>query len=356
MSKRSLGLDAIRLAACLMVVAFHASSTATMPKYFGAQAHEWLFEVERIRMPLFFVLSGYLMSVLYLSRPAGRLQAQDFLLKRFKKIFPLYWLALAIMSLATLAVVGSLPFNDLWGVLKTVLLLPQNPGEVGGTGAPIVYPAWVLQYEMVAYALVALSMANRLLWGAFLWFWPALHMIAVGSDVWWLSFFGSQWLLIFWFGVVLGQFLAGVQPRRGLAMAWSVAWFAVAMAARQADYIDDVTEELTYGLAFCGLIVAVRSSAYADVPRAVGAWVRTGSDASYATFLFHIGVVSVVCRIVRAAGLEAAAGHLLSVALSVVFSFVLGVWVNRHVEPRIAQFLDRRRTAEASAATPAGRA
>ena len=113
MSKRSLGLDAIRLAACLMVVAFHASSTATMPKYFGAQAHEWLFEVERIRMPLFFVLSGYLMSVLYLSRPGGRLQAQDFLLKRFKKIFPLYWLALALMSLATLAAFGAAEFlND----------------------------------------------------------------------------------------------------------------------------------------------------------------------------------------------------------------------------------------------------
>lgn len=355
MSKRSLGLDAIRLVACLMVVVFHASRTASQPKYFGPQGHDWLFEVEHIRMPLFFVLSGYLMSTLYLSRPAGGALAVDFLLKRLKKIFPLYWLALGIMGIATVVVVGHLPFDDVFTVIKTLLLLPQNPGVVGGTGAPIVYPAWVLQYEMVAYALVALSMTSRLVLGAFLWFWPAVHVIAAGSDVWLLSFMGSQWLLIFWFGVVLGQFLSGVHVRTGAALLWSAAWFAVALVARLGGYIDDVTEELTFGLAFCGLVIAVRSRGYAEVKPWLGALVRTGSDASYATFLFHIGVVSAGCRIVAMSGLRGAVAHLTSLLLCVVVSFAVGVWVNRHVEPRIARFLNRRR-AEAPVATPAGNA
>ncbi len=353
MFKRSLGLDAIRLVACIMVVVFHASKTASTPKYFGPQGHDWLFEVEHIRMPLFFVLSGYLMSTLYLRRASGGALAADFLLKRAKKIFPLYWLALGIMSVATIVVVGALPFDDAAGVIKTLLLLPQNPGEVGGTGAPIVYPAWVLQYEIVAYGLVALSMCSRLLLGGFLWFWPAIYVIGAGSDTWLLSFLGSQWLLIFWFGVVLGQFLGGVEVRRDVAFLWAFAWFVVALVARQEGVIDKVTEELTFGLAFCGLILAVRSFNYLGVQRRVAEIVRTGSDASYATFLFHIGVVSAGCRIVQACGLDGTAGHLISVLLCLVVSLAAGVWVNRHIEPRIAHFLNRR-TNEVPVATPSG--
>ncbi len=353
MFKRSLGLDAIRLIACIMVVVFHASKTASTPRYFGPQGHDWLFEVEHIRMPLFFVLSGYLMSTLYLRRASGGALAADFLLKRAKKIFPLYWLALGIMSVATIVVVGSLPFDDTAGVIKTLLLLPQDPSEVGGTGAPIVYPAWVLQYEILAYGLVALSMCSRLLLGGFLWFWPAIYVIGAGSDTWLLSFLGSQWLLIFWFGVVLGQFLGGVEVRRDVAFLWAFAWFVVALVARREGLIDKVTEELTFGLAFCGLILAVRSLSYMGVQRRLAAVVRTGSDASYATFLFHIGVVSAGCRIVQACGLAGTAGHIVSVLLCLVVSLALGVWVNRHIEPRIAHLLNRRAT-EAPVATPSG--
>ena len=353
MFKRSLGLDAIRLVACLMVVVFHASKTASLPRYFGAQGHDWLFEVEHIRMPLFFVLSGYLMSTLYLGRSTSGTLAADFLLKRAKKIFPLYWLALGMMSVATVVVIGFLPFDDALGVIKTVLLLPQNPSEVGGTGAPIVYPAWVLQYEMLAYGLVALCMASRLFLGGFLWFWPVVHVTSSGSDIWLLSFLGSQWLLIFWFGVLLGQFLGGVVIRRSAAMLWAVGWFAAALVAGHEGLIDKVTEELTFGLAFCGLIIAVRSFTYSDVQRWLASIVRTGSDASYATFLFHIGVVSAGCRIVRACGLDGAAGHLISVLFCLVVSFAVGVWVNRHIEPRIARFVNRR-APQVPVATPSG--
>lgn len=177
MSKRSLGLDAIRLIACLMVVVFHASKTASTTQYFGPQGHDGLFEIEHIRMPLFFVLSGYLMSTLCLRRASSGALAADFLLKRAKKIFPLYWLALAIMSVATIMVVGFLPFDDATGVIKTPLLWPQDPSEVGGTGVPTVHPAWVLQCEILACGLVALSMCSRLLLGGFLWLDPRRPLV-----------------------------------------------------------------------------------------------------------------------------------------------------------------------------------
>lgn len=341
MFKRSLGLDAIRLVACVMVVVFHASVTASRPNYFGPQAHDWLFELENIRMPLFFALSGYLMSVLYLSRVSGAAHARDFLSKRLKKIFPLYWIALGVMCVATLIYLGGLPFDGPGTLIKTLLLLPQDPHVVGGTGAPIVYPAWVLQYEMVAYGLVALSLASRLFWGAFLWFWPWVHLLTSGSDVWLLTFFGSHWLLIFWFGVVLGQYLAGAQVHRSAALLWAVTWFGLASVARHFGYIDAGTEEIAYGLAFCGVILAVKSFSYQDASQWIGKVVRRGSDASYATFLFHIAVVSVACRLVRGMGLDGAAGHLTSIGLCLVVSLTLGLWINRHIEPRIAQWLER---------------
>lgn len=346
MSKRSLGLDAIRLTACVMVVAFHASVTASMPKYFGQQVYGWLFEVESIRMPLFFVLSGYLMSTLYLSKAVGPGVAMDFLLKRLKKIYPLYWAMLGIMSLATFMAIGFLPFEDLGILFKTIMLMPQDPRVVGGTGAPIVYPAWVLQYEMVAYTLIAMSLLSRAFFGLFLFSWPLVYIFLTGSDVWLLSFLGSQWFLIFWFGVVLGQILPVSKQYRGMASVWAVGLFAAAQSARLLGYISESAEELIFGLAFCGLIVAVRSCTYLDVKNWVGHLVRTGSDASYAIFLIHIGVVSAVCRIFRGLGLSGAWGHLSSLVVCLTISFVVGVWVNRHVEPRIARLLSRSPRAE----------
>lgn len=353
MSKRSLGLDAIRLTACVMVVAFHASVTASMPKYFGQQVYGWLFEVESIRMPLFFVLSGYLMSTLYLSKAVGPGVAMDFLLKRLKKIYPLYWSMLCIMSVATLLAIGFLPFDDLGILVKTILLMPQDPRVVGGTGAPIVYPAWVLQYEMVAYVLIALSLWRRALFGVFLLLWPLVYIFLTGSDVWLLSFLGSQWFLIFWFGVVLGQVMPESGVHRGLAFLWAVGLFGLALFARLSGYISESAEEIIFGLAFCGLIVAVRSWAYLYVRNGVGHLVRTGSDASYAIFLIHIGVVSAVCRIVRGLGFSDAMGHMASVVLCLTISFMVGVWVNRHVEPRIARLLSGARTAAGVRVSPA---
>jgi len=342
MSKRSLGLDAIRLTACVMVVAFHASVTASMPKYFGQQVYGWVFEVESIRMPLFFVLSGYLMSTLYLNKTVGSAVATDFLLKRLKKIYPLYWAMLGIMSVATLLAIGFLPFDEMGILVKTILLMPQDPRVVGGTGAPIVYPAWVLQYEMVAYILIALSLWRRVFFGVFLLFWPLVHIFLAGSDLWLLSFLGSQWFVIFWFGVVLGQVMPESGVHRGLAFLWAIGLFGVALSARLSGYISESAEELIFGLAFCGLIVAVRSWAYRNVKHGIGQLVRTGSDASYAIFLIHIGVVSAVCRIIRGLGFSGAMGHMASVVLCLGISFVIGVWVNRHVEPRIARLLSAR--------------
>ncbi|HMN87054.1 MAG TPA: acyltransferase family protein [Bauldia sp.] len=75
---RRLGwLDAVRAAACLMVVLLHAASPATAQKWTGAEpALAWhvanvIHAMTRIAVPLFFMISGYL----YLSRedfPLGR--------------------------------------------------------------------------------------------------------------------------------------------------------------------------------------------------------------------------------------------------------------------------------------------
>jgi len=355
MNQRSFGLDAIRVMACFMVIVFHASTTASNPKYFGHQAYDWLFNIENVRMPLFFVLSGYLMSVLYLNRQQGGAAGWAFLSKRMKKIFPMYWMALAIMALATYVVTGGVPVDGFGVLLKTVLLVPQSPADVGGSGAPILFPAWVLQYEMVGYLLVALSMASRFFFGLYLWFWPVANILGGSHEVWWFSFFGSRWLLLFWFGVVLGQYFVNTEIPRKLTLAWCVVWSVLAVAANLTGYMGIEAEVVLLGIGFCGLLLAMRSIKYSEVPSALGSFVRRCSDASYSTFLFHIAVVSVVCRLVGAVGLSGAAGHLSSVVITLVAAVLLGSFVHRHVETRITRLLDRRAT-ESGVAPQARRA
>lgn len=106
----------------------------------------------------FFMLSGYLMPATLEKNYSGH--ATPYLINRFLRIFPMYWLALGI----ALVVLPQLPaWSDAYDfgvqpVLQNFILLGLNqwPNDTLYIG-----PAWTLDVELQYYLLVPLLMAIR---------------------------------------------------------------------------------------------------------------------------------------------------------------------------------------------------
>ena len=134
-----LSLQACRALAALLVVFFHVGTSLNRDVYLGHAADlvRQLSSSGDAGVAFFFVLSGFIVTRVHLpdfNQPA-RLPA--YLLKRAARIYPMYWLVFA----ATCLLVWLLPASrttlpaDAPTLIKALLLIPQDPSVVGGTGA-----------------------------------------------------------------------------------------------------------------------------------------------------------------------------------------------------------------------------
>jgi exopolysaccharide production protein ExoZ len=140
--KKLYGLQYLRGLAATSVVIFHAASRSQIE-----------FSIGEAGVDLFFILSGFLMVAITNqdSRPA------PFLLDRFRRIVPIYWIASGIMTLA--AMVGLFPKIKLsaYHVITSFLFVPSvSPSN--GNAWPILVPGWTLNYEIMFYLIFAALM------------------------------------------------------------------------------------------------------------------------------------------------------------------------------------------------------
>ncbi|MFC3101899.1 acyltransferase [Altererythrobacter lauratis] len=119
-------------------------------------------------VPLFFLVSGYIMVVA--SRPLFGVKGgmRAFWLRRAVRILPPYWIATGLL-VAVFAWLG----REVDGVhlLRSLALVPDY-GADGARPLPILWPGWTLFYEMLFYLLFGLGIsAGR---------WPAVGTAAGG--------------------------------------------------------------------------------------------------------------------------------------------------------------------------------
>ncbi|MEV4516361.1 acyltransferase [Dactylosporangium sp. NPDC049525] len=146
-TRRITFLEGARGVAAFMVLAQHLIADQ-YPGY-RAWSHDWV-DLGRVGVVAFFLVSGY---VIPLSLAGQSLRA--FAVRRFFRLYPVYWLAFALYLLA-------------------------DPGALGGAGAPVVLlnvamlhglvgalsilpPAWTLSIELLFYVQSAAAKAIRLL-------------------------------------------------------------------------------------------------------------------------------------------------------------------------------------------------
>jgi exopolysaccharide production protein ExoZ len=153
---RFISIQVLRGFAAMMVVAYHAIDMANERFALG-----WRFGAAgEAGVDVFFVISGFVMIVA--AQKTGAQDAHRFLLKRFIRIYPLYWFwtTVKLVLLLTIPAAAVSSVLDPAHLAASYALLPWTNAD--GKIYPFLVVGWTLSYEIFFYLCMAAALALRL--------------------------------------------------------------------------------------------------------------------------------------------------------------------------------------------------
>jgi peptidoglycan/LPS O-acetylase OafA/YrhL len=146
--ERIKALDGLRGLAALSVVVLHLTSPKLQPhlRSESVPSNWWHFSYGHYAVELFFILSGFLV-LISLDRKKS---LKDFLLSKFTRLYPTYWICLLFSTLIVLTIYP----GDKQVTLDTFLAnLTMLPKQFLGNDSFIEGQWWTLEYEIYFYLL-----------------------------------------------------------------------------------------------------------------------------------------------------------------------------------------------------------
>lgn len=353
------GLQALRAMAAGMVVLTHGLRTFDQ-KVDGAEVVMSGLSLGDLGVKLFFCISGYIIIRSALGLGTGGEAAKVFLLRRLIRILPLYWAATLVYALK-LSLQGETPMAR--EVVYSMLFIPY--ADETGLMRPVLGLGWTLNFEMVFYAVVAVSMLLVPRWrfgfvasvfGLLLYAPGAGLLSPAGHYEVHLALLSDHRLLLFLGGMGLGLWshrwgLAGCAP-------WGSIGGVVVSSALLLAYLvfesrDVVIQPIERTIEWGACMAAVSACVAARVEGGERApiwrrWMVAAGDGSYSTYLLHGFVMGPAARVVDMLGWDMP---------QLVFGFAMvglctaaGVLSYRYFELPVGdvlkrQWLGRRRTA-----------
>ncbi|MCZ8516222.1 acyltransferase [Paenibacillus filicis] len=320
-------VQAARGAAVVLVMLFHASQVSD--HYF---AYNYLGVSGMGRSgayTFFFALTGYLMFTLYRHRFGDHSAFGPFLIKRFARIYPLYWLITAAV-VPMYFIVPSFGFGyerKPSVIVESLLLWPQQ-------NAPILGVAWSLTYVVWFYLIFSLFfIMKRRAAAALVVSWLTL---IVFNALGWIHMKNSV-LINFLFNEANLEFFAGVAVAYAVKR-WRIGglWWIAAGALtypllwmlRLGQQVP--SSDLLYTLGSALLLVGVVTW-QAQETRWLKPLVYCG-NASYSILLASLPMMSVTFKLARGAHLIKYLGPAATVTLCFLTGLLLCLLVYRFVE------------------------
>ncbi|EPX8934456.1 acyltransferase family protein [Morganella morganii] len=142
----------LRGVAALLVIAFHFRQYLN-GVYAQENLGDILFGLGEVGVDIFFVISGFIIT--YSTVNKERNSPFEFSIKRFFRLYPVFFITLTILIL--LNIKDSYSVSN---IFKSYLLIPNDYNFIGPWyGYNINLPAWTLTYEVLFYAIFCLSIS-----------------------------------------------------------------------------------------------------------------------------------------------------------------------------------------------------
>jgi len=287
-------IQALRAIAATAVLLFHAAEMTKDRLPSASVLYEIVDDRFALGVPLFFAISGFV-----LTHAIQRESVSRFLVARFLRIYPAFFLAVALTLLVSMVPSGAIPWPP--GSWLSLTLLP-----VGPTPRPLGGIEWTLVYEVSFYLIFALGWIARSHRAAGLFCSAWLALILVASVAWpgrytlemprGVSILLSAFNLPFIFGIA--AYL--IHRRLSLAHSRMLLLAALALLIGISFVHTRETEWLMIALAF-GLLLASVGRQCLDHDIAHDALVVRWGDCSYGLYLLHYTIVlAIASRIVPA--------------------------------------------------------
>ena len=343
-------VQALRAAACLLVVAYHAID-AWGAGLVPPRPADAIWPNGAAGVDLFFVISGFVMA-LSSAGLSGSAGAWHFLRRRIRRVVPLYWTMTLGKLALLLAVPGVAAAPTLWHMAASFLFIPSR--DEFGAVRPLLGVGWTLQFEMLFYGVVGLALlarARKLL----AWVPPVLLPLAVAG-----YFRRADWpapaslanglVLEFCLGLAVAAWLGGrarAEPEPAVALALSCGGAILLLALPEPGPWRFLAWGLPAAAILAGAVMLEKPAG-----RFLPAWLLAIGDASFAIYLFHPFVVPLVSRVLARFTVHLAPGFALPVLIvaSLAASIAGGLALHRWIDRPLQAVLARRGRPQASAA------
>lgn len=295
-------IQALRFFAALLVVLDHALLALTyagsVPAHYSSLA--WL--MGEMGVYVFFAISGFIMLITNDERFGKSGAIGDFLLRRFIRVAPIYWLFTTwIVWSAVRNTPGAITTEQ---IVKSYLFIPV--ANAAGQMRPVHGVGWTLNYEMLFYALFALAMALRFRAGVIFVF-SALTLLVVsgvalrspfeiGEPQGLLEVWTSPILLLFGFGLLIGLAHQRLNIKERTLSPWALC--ALIAAPLFAFQLSDGASISAFWRIFAatGAVLVVAAAAFTRLPPGMERILVYGGDASYSLYLVHTFVIGALYR------------------------------------------------------------
>ena len=329
-------IQVARFIAAALVVVTHTTF------YFHERVTSFpVWHLGEIGVPVFFVISGIVIVLSSARLGLGKVAARTFLLNRFSRIVPLYWLASFLKIAIAIALPGAVLHNhfDLIYALKSLAFIPAY--NLDGQVRPIHGVGWTLLHEAYFYLLFALGFFFRVNPG---WFASTIILACVATRAAWPEGVAASEIatspnnIYFVIGVAIGHFIRlrmhSASARLGLYP------LALLMGMLIYHFLTAGTPALPgndFRVYVVGLLIA--TFPFVRVTGRAGLFSRLG-DSSYSLYLFHPFLAPAIVTLLRSVGVLNPWVSLPSaVVTSIVAAHAIHLWIEMPMVTRIRHLL-----------------
>lgn len=239
---------------------------------------------------MFFVISGLVIFRAHRKDFNQPRKFGSFSWKRFRRIYPLYWICLSLTLFKHHTATDPYPSYHRPVVIASNYLLVHLFSY-----QTIMVQAWTLFDEVQFYLVFALCIANRRIGLVVLSLWLAASLLFLApASSYWLTLF-SPYHLLFGLGILVALALENQKPLPANLLLWlGMVVFAGALIVA-GPFDRGVIVRLAAGVGAASLLLGaalLERRHRLSIPR----WLNLLGDASYSIYLVHFMVISVIAR------------------------------------------------------------
>lgn len=335
-------LQALRACAALLVVLYHMglSDYQTRNAYF---IHFFNFGFSGV--DIFFVLSGFI--IYYSTTKNPKMTALEFLLRRFIRIFPIYWVAIIatlgayLISLAYPSLLSS--HQLIYDTIKTgnVLFILNSLFLLPFTHPPLLAVSWTLSFEILFYLLFGIFFFNskKMLLIALLLWVSICFLLMLTYPINFFSESSGPFLPVF--NPIVSEFLFGClvaifaikknHAYSKIALILGIIFFGVSIFVHAGG---NVYSEFSYGIPAAFIIYG-----FSGLTFNISRFYTYLGDASYSIYIFHVPLLSALGK---SAFLFKELGNTMASILIFVIIVSVSCFIHSYIENPLLAFFRKK--------------